>query len=93
MNQFLQTYAPDITSNPNGGSYVNFPQPLFNEWDDISFYNNDNKEMALSFILDKYNSGIALTKMDESGDFKKVNIVQNINTDGTTTYQNTSCPN
>lgn len=93
MNIFIQNYPPTITSNPNGGNFVNFPQPLFNEWDDISFYNNDNQEMALSVILDKYNSGISLTKMDKNGNFKKVNYTSNTNSDGTTTYQNTPCPN
>ncbi|QDP86249.1 hypothetical protein FNJ88_12075 [Chryseobacterium sp. SNU WT5] len=93
MNIFLKNYPPSITSNPYGGNFVNFPQPLFNEWDDISFYNNDNQEMALSVILDKYNSGIMLTKMDNNGNFKKVNYISNTDTAGTTTYTNTPCPN
>lgn len=49
--------------------------------------------MALSFILDKYNSGVALTRMDNNGNFKKVNTKSTTNIDGSITYQNDPCPN
>lgn len=88
MNIFLRNYPPD-QANPNMSP--NFPQPIFNEWDDISFYNNDNKEMALAHILDKYNSGIALTKLDITGNFKKINVTEN-NISGTKTYSQSNCP-
>lgn len=37
----------------------------------FGFYFNGSKEMAMSYVLDKYNTGIALTKMNSNGDFKK----------------------
>lgn len=44
---------------------------MFKEWYDFTFEWYGNDEMALSYILDKYNAGIALTKMDKNRNFKK----------------------
>lgn len=46
--------------------------------------------MALSYVLDKYNTGIALTKL-ENNEFRKINIQQE-NINGETTYKQTPCP-
>jgi len=42
------------------------------------------EEMALAFILAKYNTGIAILKQDASGNFKRLNTTQS----GTTPYGN-----
>lgn len=41
-------------------------------------------------MLDKYNAGIALTKMDGNGNFKKLNVSQG-NSNGSNTYSQTPC--
>ncbi|WP_407484432.1 hypothetical protein, partial [Elizabethkingia meningoseptica] len=47
-------------------------------------------EAALPYILDKYNAGIALTKKDVNGNFKKINVESNT-TNGTRTYTQKPC--
>ncbi len=91
MNTFLQNYPPSITPNPDGGNYVNFPQSIFDEWADLK--NTFSESGALGFILNKYNSGITLTKMDGAGNFRAVNITTTQNADGTTNYNYSLCPN
>ena len=91
MNTFLQNYPPSITPNPNGGNYINFPQSLFEEWTDLKL--DFSESGALAYILNKYNSGITLTKMDAAGNFRAVNITTTQNADGTTSYNYSLCPN
>lgn len=91
MNIFLQNYPPSITPNPNGGNFVNFPSSIFNEWYDLTV--SFSEAGALVYILNKYNSGIVLTKMDSTGNFRAINIVNIQNPDGSTTPKYNLCPN
>ena len=91
MNTFLQNYPPSITPNPSGGNYVNFPTDINNEYNDIYTFYNGTREMALAFTLDKYNSGIVLTKMKSNGDLKKIGTTETINSNGEKTYLNNNC--
>lgn len=79
---FLSNYPP----NQVPGFPPNFSGAAYNDWDDAFFYGN--AEMALSYVLDKYNAGIALTKMDANGNFKKLNVTNN----GNNTYTKSECP-
>ena len=88
MNTFLQNYPP-YQANPNMSP--NFPQSIFYEWANLK--NTFSESGALAFILNKYNSGITLTKMDGAGNFRAVNITTTQNADGTTIYKYDLCPN
>lgn len=87
IREFLQKYP--YKQNPGYGPI--FPDNIFDEWYNFTFEGYGNDEMALSYILDKYNAGIALTKIDKNGNFKKVNVSENIS-NGTTIYKQTECP-
>lgn len=91
MNQFLQNYPPSITSNPNGGNHVNFPGNLKYEYSDIINVYWYNEETALSFMLDKYNVGIALTKLNANGNFKKISTKESLDNNGEKIYILTNC--
>ncbi|MDO5616607.1 MAG: hypothetical protein Q4G16_10475 [Cruoricaptor ignavus] len=91
MKEFYREYPPSITSNPNGGNFMNFPAVLFNEWFELS--SSFSESGALAYVLDKYNSGVSLTKMDGAGNFRAVNITSTQNSDNTTTYNYLLCPN
>lgn len=91
IREFLEKYPPSIKPNPNGGSFINFPQELFDEWVDLK--DSFSESGALAYILNNYKSGITLTKMDGSGNFRAVNITTSQNADGTTKYNYSLCPN
>lgn len=48
-------------------------------------------EIALAYILSKYNSGIALLKQDSLGNFKRLNTKETTGKDGSITYQPNNC--
>lgn len=90
MNIFLQNYPPSIILDANG-KHVNFPSSIFNEWYDLTA--SFSEAGALAHILNKYNSGIALTKMDSAGNFRAINITKIQNPDGSITPKYNLCPN
>ncbi|WP_312175485.1 hypothetical protein [Chryseobacterium sp.] len=74
---FLSNYLP----SQQPGYAPNFPTAFNYEYTDIYTYYNGTPETALAFMLDKYNAGIALTKIDTNGNFKKLGIRENTNRD------------
>lgn len=48
-------------------------------------------EMALAYMLNHYNAGVALLKMDANGEFKAINTTKNI-TKGSNPFMVTICP-
>lgn len=86
IREFLEKYPPSIKPNPNGGSFINFPQELFEKYTDLQM--DFSESGALSYILNEYNAGISLVKMDGSGRFRNINITKN--TDSTYKYE--LCP-
>ena len=67
-----------------------FPDPIFTDFDDarLAAQMNGNshqvaEEMAMAYVMDKYNTGMALLKQDSNGNFKR------LKTDATTTNGNT----
>ncbi len=88
MNNFLQNYPP-YQALPNVSP--NFPNKLFYESSDVFTIYNGDKAMALSYILDKYKAGITLIKSDSAGNFKKINVTENI-INGSNNYTQTTCP-
>lgn len=47
-------------------------------------------EMAMSLVLDKYDTGVALLKQDSNGDFKRLRTESNI-VNGNTVYAANNC--
>ncbi|HIB8181536.1 hypothetical protein [Elizabethkingia anophelis] len=90
MNKFKQNYPPVITPDPTGGNYTTFPQKILDEWNDLRMTFSDSG--ALAFVLDKYNSGIVLAKMDSAGNFRKINVTESKNADGSANYKYELCP-
>lgn len=96
MSQFLINYPPSYTTNSDGLILVNFPQPLSDLYHDVAFDFNVgiqiDYEVAMAYMLDTYNAGITLAKMDSAGNFKKLGTNKNTDTDGNTKYEQTKCP-
>lgn len=49
-----------------------------------------SEEKAMSYILDKYNTGIALLKQDINGNFKRLITNENLS-NGNATYSTNNC--
>ena len=95
--RFIGTYT-----DPNDGSTKQyppaFPDEIFDKGQDISRYLFSNgitsklqrDESSLTFILQHYNSGISLLKLNSSGEFKKLRTKET-NTNGTISYTIENC--
>ncbi|HSN59428.1 MAG TPA: hypothetical protein VLR49_00730 [Ferruginibacter sp.] len=57
------------------GSSPTFPESLVDEFRELKYLYNCNDEMALAYILEKYNTGISLLKQTGKGSFKKLRTV------------------
>lgn len=90
---FVSEYPADISS----GYSPEFPMKIFDEIDIIQAYHTgssaEGKMQAVSFVLDKYNSGITILKQDSDGNFKPFKIEETINSDGSKTYTLIPCNN
>lgn len=81
------------------GVEPNFPDNLFEEYSDIDeqekgLYSQTPQqadELAIAYILEKYNAGVALLKMDGSGSFKKISTKYDANATGNP-YSQQICP-
>lgn len=58
-------------SNP--GYQPGFPDFLVDEFNELKGFYAASDEMAMAFILEKYNVGVALLKQDANGSFKQLN--------------------
>lgn len=92
-NTFVSTYPKEQI-----GNYPpDFPDPIFTDFDNAKiqlqiqgFSNLVAEQMAMAFVLDKYNSGIALLKQDVNGNFKRQRTQENT-ANGNTTYSSNNC--
>lgn len=75
----------------NGNFEPDFPEFIENEINKMTQIERATDEMALAFILSKYNAGIALLRQDTFGDFKRLNTKENIDQNGNQTYQSNNC--
>lgn len=80
-------YRNNPPNQAQPGMSPNFPLQMFDDWVDFTINELGNSEMALAYVLDKYNSGIALSKMNPNNNFSKVNPVKNSNG----TYSQANC--
>ena len=83
--QQIANYPPD------------FPDPIFTDFTDIKFdlvtkglSAKVADEMALAFVLDKYNSGVALLKQDANGNFHRLKTEQT-SSNGASNYIASNC--
>ncbi len=73
-----------------------FPDFIFNQIDGLKKQLGESVEgkmEAVSFILDKYASGITILKQDSDGNYKPFIMNETVNPDGTKTYTLIPCNN
>lgn len=73
------------------GYEPDFPEDLVDEINFMKF-NGASEEMAMVFVLDKYNAGVALLKQNNNGYFKKLGTKEVSDEDGNKTYIANNCP-
>jgi hypothetical protein len=90
------TFSANYPSQ-NIGFGPDFPDQLFDEANDVKLELEGDgtdsqiaEEMAMAYILDKYNAGIALLKQDGAGNFKRLRTEENT-VNGNTTYTANNC--
>lgn len=72
----LQAAQAFNTTHPrvnNPGYEPGFPDGIVDEINEMKGFYGATDEMAMAFILEKYNTGIALLKQDSNGNFKRLN--------------------
>ena len=82
---------PRVPSPPGTNFEPEFPVELVDEFNEINQGANVSKESTLAFILSKYNTGLALLKQDVNGNFKRLNTIENIDSNGNKTYTISNC--
>ena len=92
----IETY---VDSEGKNGEYPpDFPKEIFDKIGEVqgSLFNNGvyssllRDESSLSYILQQYNVGISLLKMDNSGKFKKIKTKET-NAKGNSTFTPDNC--
>ncbi|MBZ4190697.1 hypothetical protein [Niabella beijingensis] len=69
-----------------------FPGTLTEEINQLKGWGGASEEAALAFILQKYKAGIALLKKNPDGHFRRIYTIEQLQKDGTRSYQTRSCP-
>ena len=70
---FNLNYPRQVPAFPGGPP--GFPVVIVDEYREMKYQYDCTDEMALAFILEKYNAGIALLKQDSRGAFKKLRTI------------------
>jgi hypothetical protein len=76
-------------SNP--GYQPAFPDSLVDEFNKLKAFHAATDEMAMAFILEKYNAGVALLKQDEKGNFMRINTKEATDPNGLKIYVAENC--
>ncbi|MEO8852634.1 MAG: hypothetical protein ABI359_02590 [Ginsengibacter sp.] len=74
-----------------GDNEPDFPESLANEINEMTQIEGATPEMALAFILNEKNAGIALLKQTINGNFKRLNTTENIDNNGNKYYTASNC--
>ncbi|WP_028121247.1 hypothetical protein [Epilithonimonas tenax] len=107
---FLASYPASANVTANGQDFTRASE-VGQKYNDIKNYfttgkcptysstsQNDGMESATAFILDKYNSGMSLAKLDANGVFKTLNpksfdyVIPASGGQHTTAYKTENCP-
>ncbi len=86
---FNINYARQVPAFPGGPP--GFPVSIVDEFREIKYQYNGTDEMAMAFILEKYQAGISLLKQDSNGVFKKLRTVVS-GEGGHLIFTATNCP-
>lgn len=73
------------------GKSPDFPEDLKNEFNEMKGFYYATDEMAMAFILQKYNAGVALLKQDSDGNFKALNTKQITDNNGDKAFEANNC--
>lgn len=91
-NTFKKNYPPI-----NNGFGPDFPNEIFDKFEEVKIVfmkqglsNLISEERAMSYVLDKYNTGIVLLKQDNIGNFKRLKTDESTS-NGNTTYTTNNC--
>lgn len=90
----LQTARDFVMKYPkvsNSGYQPGFPDSLVDEFNELKGVYAASDEMAMVFILEKYNVGVALLKQDDSGSFKRLNTKEITYSNGLKKYVANNC--
>ncbi|PZR29555.1 MAG: hypothetical protein DI535_02240 [Citrobacter freundii] len=98
-DQLASAFIKDYPAEESGEFSPRFPEKLFNEFAELKSYligiqrmdKTKADEMATAYILDKYQSGVALFRLLEDNTFARVYITQQKSPNGNTVYQFNSC--
>lgn len=74
-----------------GGMEPMFPEDIVDEMGEMEGWGGATLEMAIAFILEKYNAGISLLKKTNNGSFKKLKTSEEIDSNGNKTYRSNNC--
>lgn len=90
-----QAFATAHPADQILGYNPEFPDKIFEEIEkiqtsDMKYTSVEGKTQAISFVLDKFNSGITLMKQDSTGDFKPIKM-EEIILNGNTVYNQIHC--
>jgi hypothetical protein len=89
--QQAQTFNTNYPRVPNPGYEPGFPDALVDEFNELKGWYHATDEMAMAYILEKYNAGVALVKQDANGNFKALNTDESVDANGTKTYVANNC--
>lgn len=90
----LQTACNFVIKYPkvsNPGYQPGFPDSLIDEFNELKGVYAASDEMAMAFILEKYNVGVALLKQDNHGSFKRLNTKEITYSNGLKKYVANNC--
>lgn len=82
-------YPRQVPAFPGGPP--GFPVAIVDEFREIKYRFNSNDEMAMAYILEKYQAGVSLLKQDSNGVFKKLRTVVSVE-DGQLIFRADNCP-
>ncbi len=88
--QAAQNFNTNYPREPNHGYEPGFPENIVDEINEMRGFYGATEEMAMTFIMEKYNTGIALLKQDGSGNFKRLNT-QETTVNGQKTFVPNNC--
>jgi hypothetical protein len=74
VRRFLVSYPPQQTP----GYSPLFPDALLDEYREIQQRYGVPEELAMAFLLEKYNVGVALLKQSTNGSFKKIKTILSV---------------
>jgi len=89
--QAAKNFNLNYPRESNPGYEPGFPGDIVDEYNELKGWYGASDEMAMAFVLAKYNAGVALLKQDSNGNFKRLNTNQTTDANGNTIYVANNC--